>query len=245
MPLPSLRYTSTLALMLTLALAWGCKTPADEPLPEAKSVAAKDNAQAKPEPAAPQQPIAQELPVVPSEASHEPHLLEAVGTSCVVDQGCPSYLRCIERACAIPLAMSGISNATTPKVTFWSAAGDKSLATFFVELATDDQERARGLMYRKSMKDDWGMIFIYPDDGHRSFWMKNTFIPLDMVFINSRGVVMGVVENAKPQTLDPRQVDGLSRYVLELKPGWARKYGISAGARMQLEHVKEEYRPTP
>lgn len=244
MPLMSLSFTRSMALTLLLTLAWGCKTPADEAPAKASSVDAKKDEQVSP--ATPSKPVVKaEIPVVPSEASHDPELLKAVGTSCVVDLSCPKYLRCIDRACAIPQAMSGVSDATTPKVTFWSATGDKSLATFFVELATDDQERARGLMYRTSMKDDWGMIFIYPDDGHRSFWMKNTFIPLDMVFINSRGLVMGAVENATPQTLDPRNVDGLSRYVLELKPGWAKKYGITRGARMQIEHVKEEYRPTP
>ena len=72
---------------------------------------------------------------------------------------------------------------------------------FAVEIADDDEERARGLMFRESMADDHGMLFVFDEDAPQSFWMKNTFIPLDMVFIREDGEVASIAKNAQPQSL--------------------------------------------
>jgi uncharacterized membrane protein (UPF0127 family) len=103
---------------------------------------------------------------------------------------------------------------------------------FTVELATTDAERERGLMFRQSMPEGHGMLFDFQVDQPVSFWMRNTFISLDMIFISGDGRVVRVAENATPMSdaLIPsgRPVRG----VLEVVAGTARKLGIAAGDRV-------------
>ena len=103
-----------------------------------------------------------------------------------------------------------------------------------VEIAAKDSERQKGLMFRKQLADDEGMIFLFATERYNSFWMHNTLIPLDMFFIDSDWNVVGVVENATPQTDDPRRVDKMSRYVLEVKAGFAARHGLGAGAQVKF-----------
>lgn len=103
-----------------------------------------------------------------------------------------------------------------------------------VEIASNDADRARGLMFRRSMPEMAGMIFVFPREDFQSFWMKNTFLPLDMMFADKDGVIVGIVENAQPQTLDPRFVEAKSKYVLEVNGGFAARHGIAAGDRITL-----------
>jgi uncharacterized membrane protein (UPF0127 family) len=101
-----------------------------------------------------------------------------------------------------------------------------------VEVAATDRERQYGLMFRKQLGDDQGMLFLFPTERYNSFWMRNTLIPLDMFFIDSEWNVVGVVENAEPLTDDARQVDKMSRYVLEVNAGFAARHQIGAGAKV-------------
>ena len=140
--------------------------------------------------------------------------LESVGDACLGDRYCPGYLRCIAEACAVPQAITGERDGRTPFATF--SGGEGEPLKFWLELATTPGQRERGLMFRREMLPDWGMLFVYPADRPLSFWMKNTLIPLDMVFIDSRGLVVGVIENVPPLTLDSRTVGKPGRYVLEL-----------------------------
>lgn len=106
-----------------------------------------------------------------------------------------------------------------------------------VEIANTDELRRRGLMYRQNLAPDAGMLFLFPMDEVHQFWMKNTLIPLDMIFIRKDGTVAGVVENAEPKTLDGRSVGKESRHVLEVNGGFARLHGIGEGTRVSYEHV--------
>jgi uncharacterized membrane protein (UPF0127 family) len=106
-----------------------------------------------------------------------------------------------------------------------------------VELARTDAERARGLMHRRALPTDGGMLFLFARDEIHSFWMKNTLIPLDMIFITADLTVAGVVERAEPHSLTGRSIDVPSRYVLEVNGGWAREHGVGPGTKVQLEHV--------
>lgn len=107
-----------------------------------------------------------------------------------------------------------------------------------VELATDNDSRTRGLMWRRALADGVGMLFIFPGDSVHSFWMRNTLIPLDMLFITAEGVVAGIVANAQPQTLSPRTVGKPSRYVLEVPGGWCEQKAIKAGSAVRFEGLK-------
>lgn len=105
------------------------------------------------------------------------------------------------------------------------------------EVAATMAERQRGLMFRREMADDAGMIFLFEGPQPLSFWMHNTFIPLDMIFIRSDMTILGIVENAEPQTDDPRRVPGLSQYVLEVNGGYTHKHGVRAGQKVRFEGI--------
>ncbi len=157
-------------------------------------------------------------------------------TSCELDDECKTYFRCIDALCTIPPAISGVKKADTPIATIKKADGKSE--SFNLELAVSIKEMTRGLMYRKSMRDDWGMLFIYDDVQIRSFWMKNTLIPLDMLFINEKGQVVGIVEGAEPMTRQARGVNKPAKYVLELIAGRTKALGIKTGDTMSLANVE-------
>jgi uncharacterized membrane protein (UPF0127 family) len=163
-------------------------------------------------------------------------LSDQIGRTCRVDAECDAPLRCLDLACNTPPAMTGQSTAETPSVLFYAGAGE---VQYYLELAKDDAERRRGLMFRPWMQEDWGMIFLYPDERPLSFWMQNTFIPLDMVFVDSDAMVVGVVANAEPLTTTSRAVEGVSQYVIELNGGQAALHGIEAGVRCELLNLPD------
>ena len=106
-------------------------------------------------------------------------------------------------------------------------------ARFAVELADTFDERAMGLMFRTQMPQFSGMLFIYPEPSKVSFWMKNTLIPLDMVFLDQTGLVTKVHENTTPQSLEAIPGGENILAVLEVNAGLTRRLGISVGAQMR------------
>jgi uncharacterized membrane protein (UPF0127 family) len=106
-----------------------------------------------------------------------------------------------------------------------------------VEVVSAPAAVERGLMYRQHLPPDSGMLFLMPQRAVQTFWMRNTLIPLDMIFIDTDFKVVGVVENTVPRTDDPRTVGKPSRYVLEVNAGWAKQHGIAAGATARFEGV--------
>lgn len=106
-----------------------------------------------------------------------------------------------------------------------------------VEVVDTPAARQRGLMFRKTMAPDHGMLFLFDRDGQQSFWMRNTDLALDMLFIRSDMTVLGIVENAQPHTDDPRSVAGLSRYVLEVNAGFSRTHGLGPGTKVRFEGI--------
>ncbi|WP_438002658.1 DUF192 domain-containing protein [Sorangium sp. So ce321] len=106
-----------------------------------------------------------------------------------------------------------------------------------VEIARREKERARGLMYRKSMPENRGMIFVFEQRSNHSFWMHNTCIQLDMLFIDSDGTIVGIEENTPTLNDSSFEVGCPSTYVLELNAGWARRHGVVAGQKVRLEGI--------
>lgn len=106
-----------------------------------------------------------------------------------------------------------------------------------VEVAATNPTRTRGLMWRTSLDDGKGMLFIFSDEQMLSFWMRNTLISLDMLFIDKDLNVAGIVENASPQTLDSRGVGKNALFVLEVPGGYCKRMGIAAGSKVTLEGV--------
>jgi uncharacterized membrane protein (UPF0127 family) len=111
--------------------------------------------------------------------------------------------------------------------------GPGGAASFGVEVADDGTERAVGLMNRKTLGASRGMLFVYEAPGRVSFWMENTLIPLDMIFMGADGVVQRVHENAVP--LDRSAIPGGTdiQFVLEINGGFARRLGIGEGSQMR------------
>lgn len=105
----------------------------------------------------------------------------------------------------------------------------ESRARFTVEIADDAEERARGLMHRDSLAASQGMLFVYERPGAVSFWMENTLIPLDMIFVDQHGVVTRVHENAVPLDRTPIPGGAAVFAVLEINGGLSRALGIGEG----------------
>lgn len=103
---------------------------------------------------------------------------------------------------------------------------------FAVEVAKTEQERATGLMYRKELAEGRGMLFDFSPEQQVSMWMKNTFIPLDMIFIRSDGRILRIAENTEPHSEKIISSGGLAKGVLEVIGGTAKKYGIAPGDRV-------------
>jgi len=108
-----------------------------------------------------------------------------------------------------------------------------------VEIASDEASRARGLMYRRSVEPDRGMIFVFPTTEDHSFWMHNTLIALDLIFLDESRAVIGVVANAAPRTDAPRGVGKASRYVVEVAGGEAAAHAVGPGTRAAFIGIPE------
>lgn len=106
-----------------------------------------------------------------------------------------------------------------------------------LEVANTPESRERGLMFRRSLAGDAGMLFVFPDEAPRTFWMKNTYIPLDMLFIDSNSKILAVVENAEPLTSRGRGAPNPVKYVLEVNGGFVKAHGILVGQRVRFHHL--------
>lgn len=117
--------------------------------------------------------------------------------------------------------------------------GDWGTARFSVEVADDPKERSQGLMFRESMASGAGMLFVYERPQPAVFWMRNTLIPLDMIFLDEAGRVTRIHENARP--LDETGIEGgeAVQYVLEINGGLARRLGIVEGSELRHPAIGE------
>jgi len=107
--------------------------------------------------------------------------------------------------------------------------------TFSMEVVSTPSSRGFGLMFRRELAERSGMLFIFPTEEVQSFWMKNTLIPLDMVFVSKDLRVVGVLERVPPLTEDARKVDAPSTYVLEFAGGTMGKFGIKVGSVLNIQ----------
>lgn len=106
-----------------------------------------------------------------------------------------------------------------------------------VEVARTIDQRTHGLMFRERLDADAGMIFLFENDDDHTFWMKNTPLPLDMIFITKSLTVAGVVESTVPFSTETRSCGQQSRFVLEVNAGFAARNGIGPGTRVELDGV--------
>ena len=125
-----------------------------------------------------------------------------------------------------------------PRVTI--STRQRGDVAFQVEIADSPAKRELGLQYRRDLASDHGMIFLFPDESRQTFWMKNTPIPLDMIFIGRDLKVAGIVAQTVPFSLDARSVEAPSQYVLEINGGLAERYGIQTGDRVRFDSIPSQ-----
>lgn len=146
---------------------------------------------------------------------------------------------------AVTILASGCSpqpEARTPKVAGVDAmferdalvivANDGSRHDFDIYVATNFEQQRRGLMFVRNLPERTGMLFVYDDEAMHSMWMKNTYIPLDIVFARSDGTISSVIHNTEPLSLESLASIEPVSFVLELNAGVTRRYNIGTGSRL-------------
>jgi uncharacterized membrane protein (UPF0127 family) len=204
--------TFAVALGLSLAACAGCEPTIEEPAPRVAPTPTAPPADAsvtRPPPVASAPTCVRPTPEQPTRAAPT----EVPAPGCPDDPG------------PAPTLSRG-------KVKFVDAAGAPTVA---VEVAERDEDRQRGLMYRKSMPQDEGMIFVFERARKLSFWMRNTCIPLDMIFVTEDGTIVNIEENT-PTLTDSTFPSGCpALYVVEVNAGWTRAHGVKAGQKIVIE----------
>jgi uncharacterized membrane protein (UPF0127 family) len=119
----------------------------------------------------------------------------------------------------------------TLRVTIADSAGN-TIVQLAAEAAITDAEQQRGLMGRNHLPDRGGMLFLNEVEEERVFWMKNTPLSLDLLFINAANQIVSMKTNQPPYTLDPIPSEVPAQYVLEMKAGFADRYGLRTGMRV-------------
>lgn len=118
---------------------------------------------------------------------------------------------------------------------FLSKSGADTLRKIDIQLAQTDEQRTDGLMYRKTMTDDQGMLFIFPDMEERAFWMKNTYISLDIIYIDDNMEIVSVQKYATPLSEQSLPSYKKAKYVLEVNGGFCDKYHIAYGDKIAYQ----------
>jgi uncharacterized protein len=129
-----------------------------------------------------------------------------------------------------PVAPGGAALVTFPDAARFGDAAVKVKA----EVVRSQHDMARGLMYRRSLPEDSGMLFDLGVRADHKFWMHNTCIPLDLLYVDDDGLIVGIVENAPTLNDETRGVDCPSVYVLEVNAGWTRRHGVKAGQHLGI-----------
>ncbi len=127
-----------------------------------------------------------------------------------------------------------VTTGPQPKVVLASPTGELVVA---VEVVANGPALQKGLMYREHLAPDAGMLFLMGYETDHAFYMRNTLIPLDMMFITKDFTIAGIVENAEPKTEMLRRVGKTSLYVLEVNGGWTASHHIGVGTKVRFENV--------
>ncbi len=139
---------------------------------------------------------------------------------------------CLPLAAAIAFCWLSGAGACAASLQTLEIATKSGVQVFSVEMATTEEEKTTGLMYRKELADGRGMLFDFSPPQEVSMWMKNTYISLDMIFIRADGRILRIAENTEPLSTAIIPSRGLAKGVLEVIAGTAKKYGIEPGDRV-------------
>lgn len=123
----------------------------------------------------------------------------------------------------------------TPEGELTIYQGETPIKRLEIEFAENEPERELGLMYRSSMEENRGMLFVFPNEEPRYFYMKNTQIPLDIIYINADKQIVSIIENTTPYDETSLPSQKAAQYVLEVNAGMANKWGIKIGDTIQFQ----------
>lgn len=123
------------------------------------------------------------------------------------------------------------------ELSLFKAENDSLVATFNIEIADDEYQTQTGLMNRKSMKNSNAMLFIFPDMQMRAFYMKNTLIPLDIIYLDNNKTIVSIQENAKPLDETSLPSGSPAQYVLEINGGLSQQLNIEVGDKMSFKKI--------
>lgn len=115
------------------------------------------------------------------------------------------------------------------------ASNDSLIKTLSIEIADDEYQTQTGMMYRKSMEDSQGMLFIFPDSQYRYFYMRNTEIPLDIIYIDENHLIVNIQKNAKPFDETSLPSEGPAKYVLEIKGELSTQWNLEKGDKIEFK----------
>lgn len=130
-----------------------------------------------------------------------------------------------------------ISFTKEGELTLLKGENDSIIATLDIEIADDDYSTQTGLMYRQSMAENQAMLFVFNDSKQRSFYMKNTEIPLDIIYINSNKEIVSFQKNAKSFDETSLPSEAVSQYVLEINAGLSDKWNLEKGDKIQFTKI--------
>ena len=145
------------------------------------------------------------------------------------------YFRSFLALFFILLSSAACSEATLPQVGAELELPTGKKIDLTLEVANTNTQRAKGLMFRKSLPEQHGMIFLFDQDIDHRFWMKNTYISLDLLYINAEFKVVGILERLTPLSEESRGVGVPNRYVVELPAGSVAQLGIKVGSVLKLK----------
>ena len=121
---------------------------------------------------------------------------------------------------------------------FLEGKTDKLISKIDIEVASTPEEEQQGLMYRRSMADSLGMLFMFDTEEAQSFWMKNTYIPLDIIYVNAKKEIVSISQDCKPLSEDAIPSIGNAKYVVEVIGGYAAQKGLKKGDKIDYTIAK-------
>ncbi len=135
-------------------------------------------------------------------------------------------------------------NSKHPEVPFVSEGelsfvdkSGKTVQKIEIEIADDDRQREQGLMWRRSMAESRGMVFIFPEESPQRFWMRNTYIPLDIIYVNSKMEIVSIQKNCKTLNDVGLPSNAPAQYVVEVIGGFSDRHGIKAGTKVSFKDL--------
>jgi uncharacterized membrane protein (UPF0127 family) len=165
--------------------------------------------------------------------------LTVIFLALIIITACPLYSAPVEVSgkTEIQEQYFAVSSRKKGSLIFIKRARREIVKRIDIEVADSDRERNRGLMNRKSMPDSQGMLFVYKEPGPRKFWMKNTHIPLDVIFVNNKYEVVSVRKHNKPFSTNSIISREDIMYVIEVSAGFCDMYNIQEGDRVRFSYL--------